>query len=97
MSLLYYVLIAETLGNAICVDPKITGIRPPGCQEEIKVIQFADDTTQLTTSVESMNAFFTLLEDYSKASGANIKPAKTQGITLNHPEDNLPVLDMPVK
>ena len=49
LSMPLYVLIAETMAINIRADPNIQGLRPPGSEAEIKLSQFADDTTLLLT------------------------------------------------
>ena len=47
LSPLLYCLVAETLGQAIRRDRTIEGINLPGCSQQSKVSQYADDTTPI--------------------------------------------------
>ena len=49
MPLYVKVLIAETMAINIRANPNIQGLRPPGSKAEMKLSQFADDTTLLLT------------------------------------------------
>ena len=45
LSPLLYCIVAETLGNLIRQNLKIDGLRLPGSRKEVKISQYADDTT----------------------------------------------------
>ena len=43
---------------------------------ETKLLQFADDTTAILSNLNYANAFFSLLEDFEKASGLKLNQLK---------------------
>ena len=53
-----YVLTAETMAIKIWSNPRIHGLRPPDSQSEVKLSQFADDTTLLLTDEQSIAETF---------------------------------------
>jgi len=70
LSGLLFVLAIELLALAIKNDPLIQGI----CvgNEEIKLTQYADDTTVFVKNTTSVEALLRLLEKFKKCSGLEI-------------------------
>ena len=80
LSMPLYVLTAETMAINIRENQRIRGIRPPGSQEELKLSQFADDTTLLLTDDQSIDEAFMTFDLYERASGAKINKGKCKGL-----------------
>ena len=49
---------------------------------ETKLLQFVDDTTAVLSDLNSVNALFSLLEEFEKASGFKVNVKKTEGIWI---------------
>ena len=81
LSPLLYVLVAETIANAIRKDSSIDGyLLPDGSRT--KVFQYADDTSILVQSDNSIRALFSLFDRYERASGAKLNVTKSHGLLL---------------
>ena len=61
LSPLLYCLVAETLGKAIRRDRTIEGINLPGCSQQSKVSQYADDTTLILANEFSITRALSLI------------------------------------
>ena len=70
----------ETMAINIRENPRIRGIRPPGSQEELKLSQYADDTTLLLTDDQSIDEAFMTFDLYERAFGAKINKGKCKGL-----------------
>ena len=82
LSPLLYVLIAESLGYAIHADPVFDGFPLPSGGKRHKISQYADDTSALVTSDDSIFALIRLFERYEKASGARLNITKCEAFLL---------------
>ena len=51
-----YILIADIIAINIQANPNIHSLRLPGSEAEVKLSQFADDTTLLLTNDQSINS-----------------------------------------
>jgi exonuclease III len=80
LSMPLYVLTAETMAINIRANPRIHGIRPPDSEEELKLSQYADDTTLLLSDDESIDEAFNTFDLYERASGAKINKGKCKGL-----------------
>ena len=80
LSMPLYVLTAETMAINIRENPRIHGIHPPGSEDELKLSQYADDTTLLLSDIASINEVFTTFDLYEQASGARINKGKRKGL-----------------
>ena len=80
LSMPLYVLTAETMAINIRENPRIHGLLPPGSQEELKLSQYADDTTLLLSDDQSINEVFNTFVLYERASGAKINKGKCKGL-----------------
>ena len=75
-----YVLVAEAFSNSIRRNKKIKGINIEGI--EIKVTQYADDTTLTLCNSTSIDESFVVIKEFEKASGAKINIDKCEGLWL---------------
>ena len=80
LSMPLYVLTAETMAINIRENPRIHGTRPPDSQEELKLSQYADDTTLLLSDDQSIDEVFNTFNWYERASGAKINKGKFKGL-----------------
>jgi exonuclease III len=81
LSPLLYVLVAETIASAIRKDASIDGFLLPD-HNRIKLFQYADDTSVLVMSDQSLRSLFSLFERYERASGAKLNVGKSHGLLL---------------
>ena len=82
LSAILYIIYAEALGNLIRKDEKIHGIPLPGKGEDLKISQYADDTTLYIHIRTNICYLFDLLAKYEKLSGSKVKISKTKGLCL---------------
>ena len=75
-----FILSAEILSNKIRQDPNITGIKIYG--NEIKLSQFADDTTLFNADLASLERALKLTNDFGKIAGLSLNVKKTKAIWL---------------
>ena len=80
MSAILYSMLAETLGEEIRKSEKLFGIVLTG-NEEIKITQYADDTTIFLSEKTQLKHPFDILKRFEKATGS-VNEAKTKGIKL---------------
>lgn len=81
LSPLLYILVAETIACAIKQDHLISGFSLPDGQQ-VKVFQYADDTTIVVRSDAAMTSLFALFDRYESASGAKLNVRKSHGLLL---------------
>ena len=79
LSPLLYIIVAETIACAIKKDRTIDGFRLM-TGEYVKVFQYADDTSVIVHSDESLCSLFSLFERYERASGAKLNVSKSLGL-----------------
>ena len=82
LSLLLYILVAETLANLIRQSPGIYGFFLPGSNDQVKISQYADDATFLLLGEYSVHKAFEMIEIYEKGSGSKLNMHKTKGMWL---------------
>ena len=75
-----FVLCAEVLASAIRENKQILGLRIE--HEEVKISQFADDTTLFLKNVESGHEAFKLLHRFEKISGLRLNTEKSEAMWL---------------
>lgn len=84
LSLLLYILIAETLGNLIRSNPKLS-FSIPDLGLALTHLQFADDFNALLSDISNFNLLKGMLDVYCRASASELNANKTRGIHINHP------------
>ena len=92
LSMPLYILTAEILAINIRANPSIKGIRPPQTTAEVKLSQYADDTSLLLRDVASIGHTFDTLHLYERASGAKINRDKCKGLwagSFQHRSDSI--------
>ena len=80
LSMPLYVIAAETMAINIRSNAGIHGVLTPDLQQEVKLSQFADDTTLLLVDEISIRETFHTFDLYEKASGAKINKSKCKGL-----------------
>ena len=73
LSAILYVLLAEVLGQVIRKNPKIRGFALPGTNEEVKITQYADDTTFFVSNKTNIDNIFATLTHFETHTGTRIK------------------------
>ena len=87
LSPLLYVLIAESLGQAIRKDPRIHGIHIPGGDGTTdKITQYADDATLILNDEISVQRAFDVINKYERGSGSKLNFEKSEGIFIGQQE-----------
>ena len=84
ISLMLYCIAVETLALDFKNNKKIDGIPLPGTKTNLKVMQYADDTTVAARDINSLEEIFKTLEKFERASGSNINKNKTKGLALGN-------------
>ena len=90
-----YDIIAEVLAIQIRKNKGIKGLHVPGRSEELKMCLYADDNNSILTTSHSIVNLFKELERFEAASGCNINPYKTVGMTLG--DAQVPNLPFPIR
>ena len=87
LSPLLYCIVAETLGNLIRQNLKIDGLRLPGSRKEVKISQYADDTTLFLRNNFSVEEAIATIKVYELGSGSkvNYDIGKSCGKWFNKP------------
>ena len=80
LSGLLFLIGIELLSSAIQNDPTIKGIQVG--QKEIKITQYADDTTVLVRNLDSVPQLLKLLNNFKNISGLEINKHKTEAMWL---------------
>ena len=87
LSPLLYCIVSKVMAEAIRNEPKIKGIKLPD-NTEVKITQYADDTTLFVSDTESISTCLSVLRVYEAASGAKININKTKGLWLGASKQN---------
>ena len=78
----------EPFAIKIRLDSHIKGLQLPGTEHECKISQYADDTTCIVTTFQSIRKIFLISELYSFASGAVLNKDKSCAMWLGRWRDN---------
>ena len=81
ISTLLYILVEETLAEAVRVESEIKGIKLPDGLTS-KWVGYSDDGNATLSDFNSVKKLFVLLEIYERASGAKVNLHKTQGFLM---------------
>ena len=82
LSPLLYVLVSEVLAVNIRCNPRISGLCLPGSEPLSPISQYADDTSLVLTSDDSILASFETYSLFEKASGSKLNQSKSKGLWL---------------
>ena len=80
LSHLLYTIVIETLANAICRHPGITGVSIPGTKQRSKISAYADDGTLSLRDNLSVTRAFDVIRTFEKASGSKLNLTKAEGV-----------------
>ena len=80
LSGLLFVVGIELLARVLKKDPTIKGIKVG--QKEIKITQYADDTTVLVRDLDSVTQLLKHLYKFKQISGLEINTSKTEALCL---------------
>ena len=81
-----FILSAELLSNKIPQDSTVKGIKVFG--NEIKLSQFADDTTFFNADLVSLEKALKIVDDFGKLAGLSLNVKKTKAIWLGRWANN---------
>ena len=82
-----FILAVEILAIKLRQDPKCKGITLPNFQE-VKLSQFADDTTIISDSVDSLKTSLQLISMFGEISGLKLNKKKTKAMWIGSSKDN---------
>ena len=78
-----YVLVSETLAVNIRCNPRVPGLCFPGVPLVVSPVhQYADDTTLILSTDNSIKAVFDIYSLFEKASGSRLNQSKSKGLWL---------------
>ena len=72
---------AETLG-ALLRTSLIRGLALPASPDELKVVQYADDTTVVVSNESDFSSLSDCLRLYESGSGAKLNMSKSRGLVV---------------
>ena len=81
-TLLLYALVSEVLTVNIRRNPRISGLLLPGFPPLSPISRYADDTSLVLISDESIRAVFETFAQFEAASGAKLNRSKSKGLWL---------------
>ena len=81
-----FILSAEVLSNKIRQDSNVRGIKVFG--KEIKLSQFADDTTLFNADIESLEMALKIVGDFERIAGLSLNVKKTKALWLGKWKSN---------
>ena len=82
-----FILAVELLALKIRQNPNCGGIQLPNDQE-VKISQFADDTTIITSSVDSLKSHLQVIDWFGTVSGLKLNKKKTKAMWLGTMKHN---------
>ena len=87
LSPLLFILSVELLAQKIRQNPRIKGIVLPNA-EEVKLSQFADDTTLICKDIASLTESMTILNGFAMISGLKLNRKKTKAMWIGSLKEN---------
>ena len=72
----------DVFTNSVNKDPNIKGIKLPGRKENLKLSQYADDTSFLSTNFSDIPFIFEQFSKYKAAMGWSLNINKTDGLLI---------------
>ena len=87
LSPLLFILSVELLAQKIRQNPRIKGIGLPKA-EEVKLSQFADNTTLICTDIASLTESMTILNSLAMISGLKLNRKKTKAMWIGSLKEN---------
>ena len=81
-----FILSAEVLSNKIRQESNVRGIKVFG--KEIKLSQFADDTTLFNVDIESLERALKIVGDFGRIAGLSLNVKKTKALWLGKWKNN---------
>ena len=72
----------DVFTNSVNKDENIKGLKLPGRKENIKLSQYADDTSFLSTNFSDIPFIFEQFSKYKQATGCTININKTEGLLI---------------
>ena len=81
-----FILSAEVLSNKIRQESNVRGIKVFG--KEIKLSQFADDTTLFNADIESLERALKIIGDFGRIAGLSLNVKKTKALWLGKWKNN---------
>ena len=85
LSMLLYVIAAETLASFIIIDKRIQGVQIG--DQGINLVNFADDTIIFLSDINSLTRLQTILKIYEDASSSKINLKKSQALWSGNYKD----------
>ena len=82
LSPLLYVLVSEVLAVNIRCNPRISGLVLPGLSPLSPISQYADDTSLILSSDDSIKAAIETYDLYERACGSKLNRSKSKGLWL---------------
>jgi len=82
-----FILSAELLAQKICQSSKSKGIKLPH-NVEVKLSQFADDTTLICKDIESLKENIMIINKFAEISGLELNKKKTKAIWIGSQKKN---------
>ena len=82
ISFLLYCTQNDIFTNSINKDPNIKGIKLPGRKENLKLSQYIDDTSFLSTNFSDIPFIFEQFSKYKTESGCSLNINKTEGLLI---------------
>lgn len=77
-----YILVSEVLAMNIRCNPRVSGLSLPGSLPLYPISQYADDTSLILSSDDSIKACFGTYALFKAASGAKLNHSKSKGLWL---------------
>ena len=72
----------DVFTNSINKDPNIKGFKLPGRKENLKLSQYADDTSFISTNLSDIPFIFGQFSNYKTATGCSLNINKIEGLSI---------------